>query len=206
MADDGKWELSREKQTSCTVKQFFERICRPHPFSKIAEKGCGLTSATKTRKNPETQGVSGAQFAWSRQLQRYIASQICLHFCPFRDKNRGSPPSSRRRRRSSASHLIFQICLLQKKKPIRLDEFLFWSCQPDLNWRPHPYQGCALPAELQQHFSRSFAIISHNYKKVNSFCEKICIFLKVIDCGDGIAKNALRQYATHPVYILHLRF
>ena len=24
----------------------------------------------------------------------------------------------------------------------------FWSCYPDLNWRPHPYQGCALPTEL----------------------------------------------------------
>ena len=23
-----------------------------------------------------------------------------------------------------------------------------WSCYPDSNWRPHPYQGCALPAEL----------------------------------------------------------
>ena len=24
----------------------------------------------------------------------------------------------------------------------------FWSCYPDLNWGPHPYQGCALPTEL----------------------------------------------------------
>ena len=24
----------------------------------------------------------------------------------------------------------------------------FWSCYPDSNWGPHPYQGCALPAEL----------------------------------------------------------
>ena len=23
-----------------------------------------------------------------------------------------------------------------------------WSCYPDLNWGPHPYQGCALPTEL----------------------------------------------------------
>ena len=27
----------------------------------------------------------------------------------------------------------------------------FWSCWADLNRRPHPYQGCALPTELQQH-------------------------------------------------------
>ena len=25
---------------------------------------------------------------------------------------------------------------------------LSWSCYPDSNWRPHPYQGCALPTEL----------------------------------------------------------
>ena len=27
----------------------------------------------------------------------------------------------------------------------------FWSCWADSNRRPHPYQGCALPTELQQH-------------------------------------------------------
>ena len=25
-----------------------------------------------------------------------------------------------------------------------------WSCWADSNCRPHPYQGCALPTELQQ--------------------------------------------------------
>ena len=29
--------------------------------------------------------------------------------------------------------------------------FPFWSCWADSNRRPHPYQGCALPTELQQH-------------------------------------------------------
>ena len=29
---------------------------------------------------------------------------------------------------------------------------LFWSCWADSNCRPHPYQGCALPPELQQHW------------------------------------------------------
>ena len=28
-----------------------------------------------------------------------------------------------------------------------------WSCWADLNRRPHPYQGCALPTELQQHLA-----------------------------------------------------
>ena len=26
----------------------------------------------------------------------------------------------------------------------------YWSCWADSNCRPHPYQGCALPTELQQ--------------------------------------------------------
>ena len=29
-----------------------------------------------------------------------------------------------------------------------------WSWWPDSNWWPHPYQGCALPTELHQHFVR----------------------------------------------------
>ena len=36
-----------------------------------------------------------------------------------------------------------------KRKPSKPEGFEgFWSCYPDSNWRPHPYQGCALPAEL----------------------------------------------------------
>ena len=33
---------------------------------------------------------------------------------------------------------------------IAAQDFQLWSCWPDSNWRPHPYQGCALPTELQQ--------------------------------------------------------
>ena len=43
-------------------------------------------------------------------------------------------------------------CKKQKKTPeIRRFQVLFWSCWADSNRRPHPYQGCALPTELQQH-------------------------------------------------------
>ena len=31
------------------------------------------------------------------------------------------------------------------------DVFYFWSFQPESNWWPHPYQGCALPTELWKH-------------------------------------------------------
>ena len=42
-------------------------------------------------------------------------------------------------------------CRNQKKTPeIRRFQVLFWSCWADSNCRPHPYQGCALPTELQQ--------------------------------------------------------
>ena len=43
------------------------------------------------------------------------------------------------------------------KKPLRLftvRALISWSLCPELNWRPHPYQGCALPTELQRHLSR----------------------------------------------------
>ena len=41
-----------------------------------------------------------------------------------------------------------------RKKPSRLSTvraLYSWSLCPELNWRPHPYQGCALPTELQRH-------------------------------------------------------
>ena len=40
---------------------------------------------------------------------------------------------------------------IRNKKALKTEVFkAFWSCYPDLNWGPHPYQGCALPTELQQ--------------------------------------------------------
>ena len=41
----------------------------------------------------------------------------------------------------------------KKKKPQNRCGFkvFLWSCWADSNRRPHPYQGCALPTELQQH-------------------------------------------------------
>ena len=32
---------------------------------------------------------------------------------------------------------------------------ILWSCWADSNRRPHPYQGCALPTELQQHIFKN---------------------------------------------------
>ena len=49
------------------------------------------------------------------------------------------------------NRICFKSCKKQKKTPeIRRFQVLFWSCWADSNCRPHPYQGCALPTELQQ--------------------------------------------------------
>ena len=46
------------------------------------------------------------------------------------------------------SHHFWRFC---NKKASKTEVFdAFWSCWADSNCRPHPYQGCALPTELQQ--------------------------------------------------------
>ena len=49
--------------------------------------------------------------------------------------------------RYSSTHVLF----LQPIGVFLLRTSAQWSSQPDLNWRPHPYQGCALPTELCEH-------------------------------------------------------
>ena len=44
-------------------------------------------------------------------------------------------------------------CFARKSKKNSQNHMIsgvFWSCWADSNRRPHPYQGCALPTELQQ--------------------------------------------------------
>ena len=47
-----------------------------------------------------------------------------------------------------APHRNTTFCNKKSPKPEVFEDF--WSCWADLNRRPHPYQGCALPTELQQ--------------------------------------------------------
>ena len=49
-------------------------------------------------------------------------------------------------------HLKLYFC--DKKAPKTEAFDALWSCWADSNRRPHPYQGCALPTELQQHIWR----------------------------------------------------
>ena len=46
------------------------------------------------------------------------------------------------------SHRFRRFCNEKASKTEVFDAF--WSCWADSNCRPHPYQGCALPTELQQ--------------------------------------------------------
>ena len=46
------------------------------------------------------------------------------------------------------SHHFRRFCNEKASKTGVFDAF--WSCWADSNCRPHPYQGCALPTELQQ--------------------------------------------------------
>ena len=48
----------------------------------------------------------------------------------------------------SDPHEISQNCNKNSRNPVISG--VFWSCWADSNRRPHPYQGCALPTELQQ--------------------------------------------------------
>ena len=47
------------------------------------------------------------------------------------------------------THTFFSIFTTKKHRKPKFS-MLFWSCWADSNCRPHPYQGCALPTELQQ--------------------------------------------------------
>ena len=47
------------------------------------------------------------------------------------------------------THTIFSVFAPKKHRKPKFS-MLFWSCWADSNCRPHPYQGCALPTELQQ--------------------------------------------------------
>ena len=73
---------------------------------------------------------------------------------------------------------------ITKKHAIPMElRALFWSCLLDLNQRPLPYQGSALPTELKQHFlfllsPECFIIIPHLFENVNPFFQNNLFFLK----------------------------
>ena len=71
---------------------------------------------------------------------------------------------------------------ITKKHAIPMElRAVFWSCLLDLNQRPLPYQGSALPTELKQHFlfySLPSALLLYRIflKMSTPFFKKICFF------------------------------
>ena len=51
-------------------------------------------------------------------------------------------------RASLSGVVVFARSLINKKSCSRNGCRIFWSCYPDSDRGPHPYQGCALPTEL----------------------------------------------------------
>ena len=51
-----------------------------------------------------------------------------------------------------------KVRFFNKKAPKTSVFDAFWSCWADLNRRPHPYQGCALPTELQQQMATKMGL------------------------------------------------
>ena len=60
-------------------------------------------------------------------------------------------------RASLSGVVVFARSLINKKSCSRNGCRIFWSCYPDSDRGPHPYQGCALPTELPGHDRSSFA-------------------------------------------------
>ena len=55
--------------------------------------------------------------------------------------------------------IIRNLVSFSNKKTPKTEVFdAFWSCWADSNRRPHPYQGCALPTELQQHMATKMGL------------------------------------------------
>ena len=76
---------------------------------------------------------------------------------------------------------VWRVCITKKHAiPMEL-RAVFWSCLLDLNQRPLPYQGSALPTELKQHllfYSLPSALLLYRIflKMSTPFFKKICFF------------------------------
>ena len=79
-----------------------------------------------------------------------------LIFCPFRAFPRVGHGVGQAVALHFAPHL--KVRFYSKKAPKTEVFDAFWSCWADSNRRPHPYQGCALPTELQQHMATKMGL------------------------------------------------
>ena len=103
------------------------------------------------------------------------------------------------------THILTHTELFRKvKKNTQNPKILgaFWSCWADSNRRPHPYQGCALPTELQQQMATRKGLEPStsgvtgrrsnqlNYRAIHFIYRKQIALLFVLAGAEGIEPSA----------------
>ena len=85
---------------------------------------------------------------------------------------------------------------LSNKKPAFLQ--VLWSWWPDSNWRPHPYQGCALPTELHQQVPQRQRWYNTRFKQKMQalFWNFFIFFFRTVLCG-GLSRMGKEKTFCH---------
>ena len=124
--------------------------CEPVFIARRRKSSQSVVAAPKQTKNPNHKGW----FPVHRKLRLIQARVFAIQRrCPlpapekqaFRSSVGACEPVFIARRRKSSQSVV--AAPKQTKNPNHKGWGLFWSCYPDLNRGPHPYQGCALPTE-----------------------------------------------------------
>ena len=72
-------------------------------------------------------------------------------------------------------------------------QWFLWSCYPDSNRGPHPYQGCALPAELYQHAPYKVAAMLHRVDPYQGCALPTELYQHAASSGNGYILSQLEE-------------